>query len=111
MQGRVQVHTRHQQVQDMKMRGKGGIQGILGMEPIMEEEIVETPEIEVPIEKIDIETTTRKVRGKEIIPEIDNIDNPQGIITRVGGTIGTPVSPPQPGGRGTMMISVAHETV
>ena len=51
------------------------------------------------------------MRGKEIIPKIDNIDHPQGIITRVGGTIGTPVSPPQPGGRGTMMINVAHETV
>lgn len=95
----------------MKMRGKGGIQGILGIETIMEKEIVGTPDIEVPVEKIGIETTARTVRGKEIIPKIDNIDHPQGIITRVGGTIGTPVSPPQPGGRGTMMINVAHETV
>ena len=110
IQGKEQVHISHQQVQDMKMRGIGGIQGVLGMETILEIEIVGTPDIEVPVEKIDIETTS-KVRGKEIIPRINNIDHLQGVITRVGGTIETPVSPPQPGGHGMMMLNVNHDIV
>ena len=63
----------------MKMKGKGGIQGIPGMEIIVEKEIAEA-ETEVPAERIDIKTISKEGE-KEVFPEVKGIPHPQEIIT------------------------------
>ena len=66
----------------MRMKGKGGIQGIPGMKIVVEQEIAEV-EKGVPAGRIDIKTISKEGL-KEIFPKIKGILHPQEIIITGG---------------------------